>query len=129
MEPSNFYVSYTNPGIPRSNATAANAFGLTAPVNAENHIVGLPSSGGSPTAAWIGFLVFLGIMAVITRLPSVDKDLDPRNIDINGFNVLTMIVVFGASWGGFKLLANMLAQSKLGNNTVVKSFNTFVNYV
>jgi hypothetical protein len=87
------------------------------------------ANSGSPAIVWIGFVTFLITMAVVSRLPHFDKALDPRNIDINGYNVATIVLVMGASWGGFKLLTNLAGKSLVGKTSAYQSFSTFVNYV
>jgi hypothetical protein len=126
-EPDNFYVGYSDPSSVRANSSPSRTFGI---VPTENHTMPTASSvSQSPTAIWIGFVVFLISMAVISRLPEYDKKIDPRNIDINGYNAFVIVGVLGVAWGGFKLLTNMLTATALGNTSAYQSFTTFVNYV
>lgn len=128
MEPQNFYSSFTNPAALRLKS-AASAFQPTNTYSGLEYPNTSKIGAVSPTSVWVGFVAFLIIMAAISRLPQFDEKIDPRNIDINGYNVMTIILVMGASWGGFKLLTNLAAKSVIGQTRAYQSFNTFVNYV
>ncbi len=81
---------------------------------------------GEPIAVWLGFIILLILLKVLSQTPGVKvlgENVNPAYIRIGGYNVLAITVSAAVGFIALKLLAN----SRIGK--ALPGFPSFVNAI